>query len=164
MRSGRCCISPSTFASPFVSTVALGAANRRPGLCDLRCPVLNQVYPIPACWQCEGAGWARLDGEPVGRDGAGCRSPRIDHASAQCEEPPLQTIREGLRDGRSLGAGQFSCRSSRLCGRQLSSAQEMLKGAMNLIDEDRAEALYVARVDPRVISGGSAANTIVGVT
>ena len=39
----------------------------------------------------------------------------------------------------------------------------MLKGAMNLIDEDRAEALYAARVDPRVISGGSAANTIVGV-
>ena len=43
------------------------------------------------------------------------------------------------------------------------SAQEMLKGAMNLIDEDRAEALYAARVEPRVISGGSAANTIVGV-
>ena len=43
------------------------------------------------------------------------------------------------------------------------SAQDMLKGAMNLIDEDRAEALYAARVDPWVISGGSAANTIVGV-
>jgi sugar/nucleoside kinase (ribokinase family) len=43
------------------------------------------------------------------------------------------------------------------------SAQEMLKGAMNLIDEDRAESLYAARIDPRVISGGSAANTIVGV-
>jgi sugar/nucleoside kinase (ribokinase family) len=42
-------------------------------------------------------------------------------------------------------------------------AQEMAKGAMTLIDEDRAEALYAARVDPRVISGGSAANTIVGV-
>ena len=42
-------------------------------------------------------------------------------------------------------------------------AQDMLKGAMTLIDEDRAEALYAARVDPRVISGGSAANTIVGV-
>jgi sugar/nucleoside kinase (ribokinase family) len=41
--------------------------------------------------------------------------------------------------------------------------QEMVKGAMTLIDEDRAEALYAARVDPRVISGGSAANTIVGV-
>ena len=26
------------------------------------------------------------------------------------------------------------------------SAQEMLKGAMNLIDEDRAEALYAARI------------------
>ena len=43
------------------------------------------------------------------------------------------------------------------------SAQDMLKGAMTLIDEDRAEALYAARVDPRVISGGSAANTVVGV-
>src|SRR5579871_4350784 len=42
-------------------------------------------------------------------------------------------------------------------------AQDMVKGAMNLIDEDRAEQLYEARVDPRVISGGSAANTIVGV-
>ena len=43
------------------------------------------------------------------------------------------------------------------------SAQEMLKGAMNLIDEDRAEALYAARVDPRVISGGSAATVAPGV-
>jgi sugar/nucleoside kinase (ribokinase family) len=42
-------------------------------------------------------------------------------------------------------------------------AQEMAKGAMTLIDEERAEALYAARVDPRVICGGSAANTIVGV-
>jgi len=42
-------------------------------------------------------------------------------------------------------------------------AQDMLKGAMTLIDEDRAEALYAARLDPRIISGGSAANTIVGV-
>jgi sugar/nucleoside kinase (ribokinase family) len=42
-------------------------------------------------------------------------------------------------------------------------AQDMVKGAMTLIDEDRAEALYAARVDPRVVSGGSAANTIVGV-
>jgi adenosine kinase len=42
-------------------------------------------------------------------------------------------------------------------------AQEMVKGAMTLIDEDRAEQLYAARVDPIVVSGGSAANTIVGV-
>ena len=34
-------------------------------------------------------------------------------------------------------------------------AQEMLKGAMTLIDEDRAEALYAARVDPSIVSGGS---------
>src|ERR1700689_3155060 len=42
-------------------------------------------------------------------------------------------------------------------------AQEMLKGAMTLIDEDRAGGLYPARVDPSIVSGGSAANTIVGV-
>ncbi|MGD1017493.1 MAG: adenosine kinase, partial [Roseiarcus sp.] len=40
-------------------------------------------------------------------------------------------------------------------------AHEMAKGAMTLIDEDRAETLYAARVDPRIVSGGSAANTIV---
>ena len=43
------------------------------------------------------------------------------------------------------------------------SAQDMAKGAMTLIDEDRAEALYAARAEPRIVSGGSAANTIVGV-
>ena len=43
------------------------------------------------------------------------------------------------------------------------SKQEMLKGAMTLIDEDRAEALYAARAAPSIVSGGSAANTIVGV-
>ena len=42
-------------------------------------------------------------------------------------------------------------------------AQDMVKGSMMLIDEERAEALYSARVAPRVVSGGSAANTIVGV-
>ena len=43
-------------------------------------------------------------------------------------------------------------------------AQKMLKGAMTLIDEARAESLYAARVIDSVIeSGGSAANTIVGV-
>ncbi len=42
-------------------------------------------------------------------------------------------------------------------------AQDMAKGAMTLIDEDRAEALYAARVDPRIVSGGSGANTVVGV-
>src|SRR6202789_3433350 len=42
-------------------------------------------------------------------------------------------------------------------------AQEMLKGAMTLIDEDRAEALYAARGEPSIVSGGSAASAIVGV-
>jgi sugar/nucleoside kinase (ribokinase family) len=42
-------------------------------------------------------------------------------------------------------------------------AQNMLKGAMTLIDEPRAENLYAARIEPTIMSGGSAANTIVGV-
>ena len=42
-------------------------------------------------------------------------------------------------------------------------AQNMQKGAMTLIDERRAEDLYAARVAPTIVSGGSAANTIVGV-
>jgi sugar/nucleoside kinase (ribokinase family) len=39
----------------------------------------------------------------------------------------------------------------------------MAKGAMTLIDEDRAETLYAARQNPKIVSGGSAANTIAGV-
>jgi sugar/nucleoside kinase (ribokinase family) len=42
-------------------------------------------------------------------------------------------------------------------------AQNMQKGAMTLIDEPRAESLYAARVEPTIVSGGSAANTIVGI-
>ena len=42
-------------------------------------------------------------------------------------------------------------------------AQDMAKGAMTLIDKDRAEALYAVRQNPRIVSGGSAANTIAGV-
>src|SRR5258708_6685020 len=42
-------------------------------------------------------------------------------------------------------------------------AQGMRKGAMALIDEPRAEAIYAAMGPAIEISGGSAANTIVGV-
>ena len=41
--------------------------------------------------------------------------------------------------------------------------QNMHKGAMALIDEPRAEAIYDAMGPAVEISGGSAANTIVGV-
>src|SRR6185312_8207661 len=41
--------------------------------------------------------------------------------------------------------------------------QNMRKGAMQLIDEKRAEAIYDAMGPAVEISGGSAANTIVGV-
>jgi len=42
-------------------------------------------------------------------------------------------------------------------------AHDMVKGAMTLIDEDHAETLYALAKDATVMSGGSAANTIVGV-
>jgi sugar/nucleoside kinase (ribokinase family) len=42
-------------------------------------------------------------------------------------------------------------------------SQDMARGAMTLIDEDRADALYALRQAPKIVSGGSAANTIVGV-
>jgi sugar/nucleoside kinase (ribokinase family) len=43
------------------------------------------------------------------------------------------------------------------------AAQKMAKGSMSLIDEPRAEAIYNAMGPATEISGGSAANTIVGV-
>ena len=42
-------------------------------------------------------------------------------------------------------------------------ARAMVKGSMTLIDEPHAESLYAARRAPKVVSGGSAANTIFGV-
>ncbi|GGC51684.1 adenosine kinase [Chelatococcus reniformis] len=42
-------------------------------------------------------------------------------------------------------------------------AQNVLKGAMQLIDEERAEALYAAMGATVTVSGGSASNTIAGV-
>jgi sugar/nucleoside kinase (ribokinase family) len=41
-------------------------------------------------------------------------------------------------------------------------AQKLTKGSMTLIDEARAEALYAAMGPARIVSGGSAANTIAG--
>ncbi|MEO0495863.1 MAG: adenosine kinase [Pseudomonadota bacterium] len=40
---------------------------------------------------------------------------------------------------------------------------DIIKGAMNLIDAERSAALFAAMGDARIISGGSAANTAVGV-
>ena len=42
------------------------------------------------------------------------------------------------------------------------AAQGLTKGAMTLIDEARAEALYKAMGPATIVSGGSAANTIIG--
>ena len=41
-------------------------------------------------------------------------------------------------------------------------AQGLRKGGMTLIDEARAEQLYAAMGPATIISGGSAANTIIG--
>src|SRR3954471_9290574 len=43
------------------------------------------------------------------------------------------------------------------------AAQELTPGAMTLIDTERAETLYAAMGPAREISGGSAANSMVGV-
>ncbi len=43
-------------------------------------------------------------------------------------------------------------------------AQDLTPGAMTLIDTERAEVLYAAMGPAVEISGGSAANTLVGVT
>ena len=67
---------------------------------------------------------------------------RIDHASSQCEEPALQTIREGASAMvEVLGLGNSLVDLLAYADDKYLSAQEMLKGAMNLLDEDRAEAL-----------------------
>jgi len=42
------------------------------------------------------------------------------------------------------------------------AAQGLRKGGMTLIDEARAEQLYAAMGPATIISGGSAANTIIG--
>src|SRR5271154_1338552 len=92
------------------------------------------------------------------------RSRPIDRTRRQCEEPPRMNSRGAMTTTiEVLGLGNSLVDILAYADDEYLSAQEMLKGAMNLIDEDRAEALYAARVDPRVISGGSAANTIVGV-
>jgi sugar/nucleoside kinase (ribokinase family) len=62
-----------------------------------------------------------------------------------------------------LGLGNSLVDLIALAGDDYLVAQDMQKGAMTLIDEPRAESLYAARVEPTIVSGGSAANTIVGV-
>ncbi|MGA7657424.1 MAG: adenosine kinase, partial [Methylocella sp.] len=42
------------------------------------------------------------------------------------------------------------------------AAQGLHKGGMMLIDETRAEALYQAMGPVTIVSGGSAANTVIG--
>ena len=43
------------------------------------------------------------------------------------------------------------------------AARKLHKGAMQLIDEARAEELFAAMGPATIVSGGSAANTVVGV-
>src|ERR1700689_4826632 len=78
---------------------------------------------------------------------------RIDHVSRQCEEPPLQTIREGCAMVEVLGLGNSLVDLLAYADDNYLSAQEMLKGGINLIDEGRPEALYAP---PRAPSRGRA--------
>ncbi|MEO0635227.1 MAG: adenosine kinase [Pseudomonadota bacterium] len=49
------------------------------------------------------------------------------------------------------------------CDDAFLSNNDIIKGAMNLIDAERSAALFAAMGDARIISGGSAGNTAVGV-
>ena len=90
--------------------------------------------------------------------------PPIDLTARRCERAPRETLRGAMsKRVEVLGLGNSLVDILAYADDDYLNAQDMAKGAMTLIDEDRAEALYAARVDPRVISGGSAANTIVGV-
>ena len=91
-------------------------------------------------------------------------APRLTASRANARNRRCKQFERGNeRDVEVLGLGNSLVDLLAYADDKYLAAQEMLKGAMNLIDENRAESLYAARVDPRVISGGSAANTIVGV-
>src|SRR6202047_431812 len=61
-----------------------------------------------------------------------------------------------------LGLGNAIVDIISLTGDDCLAAQGLRKGAMTLIDAARAEALYKAMGPATVVSGGSAANTIIG--
>jgi sugar/nucleoside kinase (ribokinase family) len=61
-----------------------------------------------------------------------------------------------------LGLGNAIVDVISLTGDDFLAAQGLRKGAMTLIDEARAEALYKAMGPATIVSGGSAANTIIG--
>ena len=89
----------------------------------------------------------------------------IDRILPECEEvrPSLGVIYEMTRAIEVLGIGNSLVDILAMTQDDYLVAQQMQKGAMTLIDEPRAESLYAARVAPTIVSGGSAANTIVGV-
>ncbi|MGH6850432.1 MAG: adenosine kinase [Methylocella sp.] len=61
-----------------------------------------------------------------------------------------------------LGLGNAIVDVISLTGDDFLAAQGMRKGAMTLIDEARAKALYKAMGPATIVSGGSAANTVIG--
>jgi sugar/nucleoside kinase (ribokinase family) len=61
-----------------------------------------------------------------------------------------------------LGLGNAIVDIISLTGDEFLAAQGLRKGAMTLVDEARAETLYKAMGPATVVSGGSAANTIIG--
>ena len=121
--------------------------------------------PRPAAWIASPS--ARNDGGGIWRT---CFAERLSAGAGLT--PPCRSAKAHMRTNREramtttlevLGLGNSLVDILAHADDAYLDAQEMVKGAMTLIDEDRAEALYAARVDPIVISGGSAANTIVGV-
>jgi sugar/nucleoside kinase (ribokinase family) len=87
------------------------------------------------------------------RDGTGRRvaSPTVDPAADLPEAIDVVGIGNALVDVLSHEDDAFV------------EANDLVKGAMTLIDTDRAEALYAAMGSGIEVSGGSAANTISGV-
>jgi adenosine kinase len=89
----------------------------------------------------------------------------IDPDRLECEEgaPSPQEINDMTRAIEVLGLGNSLVDILALAPDEYLVAQQMVKGAMTLIDEPRADSLFAARDEPTIMSGGSAANTIVGV-
>src|ERR1700733_12012886 len=115
----------SRSAATVISKAELSLSN--PGLLAIRRrTAANQTSPFaPSLSQQAGP-----EGAPPAVARFGLTASRANARNRRCK-----TIREGYeRDGRSLGAGQFTGRSSCLCGRQLS---ERSGGAEGRDEPDR---------------------------
>ena len=87
---------------------------------------------------------------------------RLDAAFARLA--PLSTLRHAMPSSRYdvLGLGNAIIDVISRADDDFLIAQGLRKGGMTLIDEARAEQLYAAMGPATIVSGGSAANTIIG--